>query len=213
VGSREVLAKTRLTLRADAWTNEQATTTRTTPKEVCFTEVMTEVRESERSGLDTGEEADGRSDAPMGMAMEMATVVTSISADNTGEDTPEPMERNENGKRRRRSEVMATATALRDWRSHMERVAQHQGRELAQLHRTIAKMANMLEAQTALQEAQWRGMKTWLQEKEENWDTYHQDDVLWGKDITDMVGRVVAATERRQREERKADTMGVGRKG
>jgi len=164
---------------------------------------MTEVRVSDRSGLDTGGAADGRSDAPMDMVMEMATAVTAIAAETVGEVTLEPMERNENGKRRRRSEVPATAWALRDWRSRMERAAQQQARELAQLHRTIAKMANMLETQ-------WRGMKTWLEEQEEKRDAYHQDDVLWGKGITDMVKRVVAATERDQREGRKADTDGVG---
>ena len=41
-------------------TNEQATT-RTTPEEVYFTEVVTAVRGSQRRGLDMGEAADGRS--------------------------------------------------------------------------------------------------------------------------------------------------------
>jgi hypothetical protein len=49
-----------------------------------------------------------------------------------------------------------------------------------------------------------------LVEKEEKRDAYHQDDVLWGKGITDMVKRVVAAIARDQREGRKADTKGVG---
>jgi len=133
--------------------------------------------------------------------------VTPIAAETAGATIFEPMERNENGKRRRRSEAPATAG---DWRSRMERATQQQAREVAQLHRTIAKMANMLDAQTALQEAQWRGMKTWLEKREEKWDAYHQDDVLWGKGITDMVTRVVAATEGGQREERKADTDGAG---
>jgi len=34
-------------------------------------------------------------------------------------------------------------------------------------------------------------MKLWLEEKEEMQDAYHQDDLLWGKGITDMVARVV----------------------
>jgi len=170
---------------------------------------MTEVRVSERRGLDTGEAVDGRCDAAMDMAIEKVTAVTSITAETAGEATLEPMERNENGKQRR-SQVLATAWALGDWRNCMERAAQQQARELAQLHPTIAKMANMLETQTALQEAQWCGMKKWLEEKEEKLDMYHQDDVLWGKGITDMVKRVVATTEWGQREERKADTQGVG---
>jgi len=81
---------------------------------------MTEARVSERRGLDTGEVADGRSDAPMDMVMEMATVLTSIATGTAGKATLEPMEGNENGKRRR-SEVPATTWALRDWRSCMER--------------------------------------------------------------------------------------------
>ena len=136
---------------------------------------MTEVRVSERRGLDTGEAADGRSDAPLDMAMEVATAVTSIAAGTAGEAALEPMERNENGKRRR-SEVPATAWALGDWRSRMERAAQPQAHQPAQLQRTISKMANMLETHTALQEAQWRGMKSWLEEKEKKRDAYHQDD-------------------------------------
>jgi len=52
-------------------------------------------------------------------------------------------------------------------------------------------------------------MKTSLEKREEKWDAYHQDDVLWGKGITDMVTRVVATTEGGQREERKADTNGA----
>jgi hypothetical protein len=39
-------------------------------------------------------------------------------------------------------------------------------------------------------------MTSWLEEKEKTWDAYHQDDLLWGEGITDMVARVVAATER-----------------
>jgi len=61
-------------------------------EEVCFREVMTEVRGSKRSSLDTGEAADGRSDTPMDMAMEMARALTSIASETVGEDTLEPME-------------------------------------------------------------------------------------------------------------------------
>jgi hypothetical protein len=71
-------------------------------------------------------------------------------------------------------------------------------------------MANMLETHTAQQEAQWRGMKSWLEEKEEKRDAYHQDDLLWGAGITDMVVRAVAATERGQNAEWGADSKGVG---
>jgi hypothetical protein len=53
-------------------------------------------------------------------------------------------------------------------------------------------------------------MKLWLEEKLEKWDAYLQDDVLWGKGITDMVARVVAPTKRDQKEERIVDTECFG---
>jgi hypothetical protein len=59
----------------------------------------------------------------------------------------------------------------------MEPAPQQQARELAQLHRTIATMANVLEMQNTLEEALWRWMKTGLEEKEKLRDTYHPDDV------------------------------------
>ena len=125
-------------------------TTRTTIEEGCFTEVVTEVRGSESSGLDTGGAAGWRSNAPKDMAMEMATAVTSLATETPSKDTLELIERNENGKRRRRSEVPTAAWAVGGWRSRMDRVAQQQTRELAQLLRTVAKMANVLETHTAL---------------------------------------------------------------
>jgi len=173
---------------------------------------MTKVRGRETSDLDTGEAGEGRSDGPMDVAIEMTTTVTPIAAEPTGATLFDPMERNENGKRRRRREAPAKAFAPGDWRSRIELAAQQQAGEIAQLHRTISKMPNMVDAQTPLQEAQWRGMKTWLEKREETWDAYHQDNIPWGRGITDMVTKAVTATEggQRQREERKADTDGAG---
>jgi len=107
---------------------------RTTLADARFTEVMTEVRGSEKSALDKGEAADGRSNGPMYTAMEMATEVTSIATETAGEATVQPMDRNQNGKQGRRGEVLATAWALGDWKSHIERTAKPEARELAQLH-------------------------------------------------------------------------------
>jgi hypothetical protein len=56
-------------------------------------------------------------------------------------------------------------------------------------------MASMPTTQNALQEVQWCGMKVGWMKREEQRNTYHQDHVLWGKDITKMVARVVAASE------------------
>lgn len=92
----------------------------------------------------------------------------------------------------------------------MELVAQQQARKVAQLHRTIATRANMLETHTTLQEVQWRGMKSWLRGKDKKRDTYQQDDPLWGEGIKDMVAGAVAATERGENEDRRADTEVIG---
>jgi hypothetical protein len=128
---------------------------RTTLEEVFNTEVMTAVRGSDGSRPDTGGISDGRSDAPGDMVIEIATMVTSIDADTAGEDTLQSMERYKNGKRRRCSEVPAAAWALWHWRSRMERTAHQHAHKLAQLHRTVTKMVNMLKTQTPLQEVQW----------------------------------------------------------
>jgi len=77
----------------------------------------------------------------------------------------------------------------------MERTAQQQACELAQLHRTIANMASMLVVQKVLQERQWRGMRTWLEERGKKWYEHHTDYVLWGKGIMDTVTRVMPGTE------------------
>ena len=92
---------------------------------------MAEFRGSERSDLDAGEGGDGRSDAPMDMAVEMATAATSIPAETAGVTVFEPMGRNENGKQRRRSQAPAMP---RDWRSRMERTMRQQAQDLTQLH-------------------------------------------------------------------------------
>jgi len=133
------------------------------------TKVMTEVRVSERD-MHTGEAGDGMRDTPTVMAMEMAMAigraVTPTAADTASTATLEATERNENGKQRRRIETLVSALGPGDWRSRVEQTVQQQPRKLSQLHRTIAKIANMWETQTALQEAQRRGMKTWMEEKE-----------------------------------------------
>ena len=79
---------------------------------------MTEFRVSGRSDLDAGEAGNGRSNAPMDVAMEMAATATAIPSETAGATIFELMERNENGKRRRRSEAPG---APRHWRSRMER--------------------------------------------------------------------------------------------
>jgi len=75
---------------------------------------MTEARGSERSDLDTGEAGDRRSDVPVDFAMEMMTAATPSAAETAGTTMFEPMERNQNGKRRRRSEAPATPSGLEE---------------------------------------------------------------------------------------------------
>jgi len=83
---------------------------------------------SKRSDLGTGEAGDGTGDAPMDMVMEMAMAVTPIAMETAGVATLEPMERNEHGKRRRRSEAPATALGPGDRRGRMAQAAQQQAR-------------------------------------------------------------------------------------
>jgi len=149
---------------------------------------MTEFRVSGRSDLDAGEAADGRSDTPMEVAMEMATGVTSIATETAGAPIFEPMERNENGKRRRRSEAPAAPS---DWRSCIERTIRLQAQELTQLHRTVGHLANLWEVPAAREEAQCQGMMAWMQERELKWDPRHEDDKLWGPGITNMIAKVM----------------------
>jgi len=106
----------------DASANQQATTRTTLEKEVYLTEVMTTARVSRRSDLDTGEVGDGRSDATMDVAMEMAMAATSIAVECAGRTIAEVMERNEKGMQRRRSEAIVTPFAPSEWRSLMERM-------------------------------------------------------------------------------------------
>jgi hypothetical protein len=152
---------------------------------------MTEARARSRSDLDMGAVGDRWSDAPMDLAMEMATAATPIAAETVRTITVELMERNENTMRRSRSKVLATAVAPSDWKSRKERTMRQEAKELTKLHRTVGHRTNLLEAQTAREEAQWREMMTWMQEREQKWDTHHKDDKLWVAGITNMIANVM----------------------
>jgi hypothetical protein len=123
---------------------------------------MTEFRVSVRSDLDAGEAGNGRSDAPMDVAMEMATAATTIAAETAGAIIFDPMERNENGKRRRMSEAPAASS---DWRSRMVRTIRQQAQELMQLPRTVGHLANLVEARAAHEEAQQLAIMTCISKK------------------------------------------------
>jgi len=149
--------------------------------------VITEARVSGSSVLATGEAGDGRRDAPMDVAMEMVTVATPIAAETMGATIIDLVDRYENRKRRRRSEDLATALAPCQWSSRMERMMRQQEQERIQLHRTVGHLTNMLESQAAHKQEHWRGMITWMQEREQKWDTRHKDDKQWGAVITNMI--------------------------
>ena len=106
-------------------------------------------------------------------------------------------ERNRNGKRLR-NESAEPVSAPGDWRSWMERTVRQQARDLTQLHQTIDSMMRMLEAHTAREEAQWCGMKAWLEDRETKWDNRHRDNVLWGAGIADITTKVLGKARVRE---------------
>jgi hypothetical protein len=110
---------------------------------------MTEFRVSGRSDLDAGEAGKGRSDAPMDVAMEMATAATPIALEDAGSPIFESLDRNTNGIRRRRTEA---PVAPSHWRSRMERTIRQQAQELMQPHGTVGHLANLVEARAAREE-------------------------------------------------------------
>jgi len=190
--------------------NQQATTRTTLEREVYLTAVMNEARGSGRSDLDTGEMGDGRSDAPVDVAMKIATAATPVATQTAGATVVEPMERNKNGKRSRRSEALSTTVAPSYWRRRMDRTMQQQALGITQLHQTVGHLTNLLEAQAACEEAEWRGMMAWMQEREQKWDTRHKDDELWGEGITNMIAKVmkgVAPGQEAREKERHQTTM------
>jgi len=171
---------------------------------------MTKFRVSGRSDLDAGEAGDGRSDAPIEVVMEMATVATSIAAETAGATIFELMERNENGKQRRRSEALAAPC---DWRIQMERTIRQQAQELTQLHRTAGHLANLWEIWAARNEAQWQGMMAWMEEREQKWDARNEDDKLWGAGIRNSTAKLMNGVEPGQEGREKDRGVTVGTDG
>ena len=57
-------------------------------------------------------------------------------------------------------------------------------------------------------------MMTWMQEREQKWDTRHEDDNLWGAGITNMIAKVVKGVapgqEAREKERDKTASMDGG---
>ena len=112
---------------------------------------MSQIIVSGVSDLDAREAGNGRSDPPMDVAMEMVTAVTAINAESAGANGCEPMKRNVNGTRRRRSEAWVAPS---ECRSDMERTIQQHAEELMLRHQTVDYLADIVEARAASEEAQ-----------------------------------------------------------
>ena len=61
--------------------------------------------------------------------------------------------------KRLRNETPEQGSTMQDWRSRVERTVRQQALEVTQLNQTINRIARMLEAHAAREEAQWLGMK------------------------------------------------------
>jgi len=83
-----------------------------------------------------------------------------------------------------------------------------------QLHQTVGHLTNVLEPQAARKEAQWQGMMSWMQEREQKWDARHEDHKLCGVAITYMTAKVMKGVapgqEAREKERDKTANMDGG---
>jgi hypothetical protein len=68
-----------------------------------------------------------------------------------------------------RNETLEPLSALGDWRSQIDQTVRQHVCEVTQLHQMIDRMARMLEEHAAREEAQWLGMKEWLEDSETKW--------------------------------------------
>jgi hypothetical protein len=122
--------------------------------------------------------------APMDVAMKMVRAATPIMAEIAGATIFERMERNEIRKRRRRSESPADRSNLI---CRMERTIRQQTQEITQLHQTVGHLANMVETWAARKVVHRLAMMTWMQQREQKWDTRIEDNPLLGARITIMI--------------------------
>jgi hypothetical protein len=79
----------------------------------------------------------------------------------------------------------------------MESTMRQQVQELTQLHPTVGHQTNLVQAQAAREEAQWLGMRTCMQEREQKWDASHQDNTLCGAGITHMIAKTMKGVAKR----------------
>jgi len=120
----------------------------------------------------------GEASGAAGQRSEKTTYVSFMAAS-------EQWERAKNGKRLR-NEASEPVSAPGDRTSQMERTLSQQVREVTQLHHTIRRMARMLKAHAASDEAQWLGIKQWQEERDTKWNERLKANVLWGTGIADI---------------------------
>jgi len=73
----------------------------------------------------------------------------------------------------------------------MERSIRQPAQQLTQLPRTVGHLANLLKARAAREEARSLGMMTWMQQREQQCATQHENDMLWGAGITNMIAKAM----------------------
>jgi len=73
----------------------------------------------------------------------------------------------------------------------MERIVRQQAQELMPQLQTVGHITHVLEAQAANEEVQWQRMLMWMQEREQKWDTHHEDKKLQGVAITYVIAKVM----------------------
>jgi hypothetical protein len=113
---------------------------------------MTEV--PARGDIDTGEAGDKTciTDMNMQMAHDMVMTVTPSTTHTANTAALEPVEKNDNMMWMKSEDLMYGVDPTY-WRSQMMRTAWQQAHELSQQHQTGVKWANLLQTQSALQEA------------------------------------------------------------
>ena len=176
-----------------------------------WTRTVTEVYQSQRSYLETGEAGDRRREAPIEVAMETGPAVIQMAPKNSGKTIVEPIRGKREWNAEKEERCPGDLLAPSAWRSRIYRMVRLQAQKLLQLHRTVGHCTNVLEALAPREEAQWLGMLTKMQEREQKWDTRHEDDKLWGAGstipITMVMKRVAPGQEARENTRDRAAKM------
>ena len=80
----------------------------------------------------------------------------------------------------------------------MERTIPQQAQEMTQLHQTVGHLEWLVEARAAHEDAQRLGMMTWMQGREQEWDSRHEEDNLWEAGVTNMIAKTMKGVAQAQ---------------